>query len=297
LLTENGDGYFTVMLAAEHRHFTSRVREWLRPYVRPRRFHAFGIGMPKTGTHSLAGVFINYRAEHELAMEQFIQIIMARANGEISVAAARKRVRQLDRRLWLELNASWTNYLVLDLLIDEFPQAKFVLTIRDCYSWLDSMFNQLLGREHSEYRTQFHRWYAESLSPGTHESGDRVLAERGLWPLDLWLRGWHLHNSRMLDLVPSDRLFVVRTQDIRQEIPRMAEFMGVPPETLDAGRSHAYKADAKFKLLSELDADYLHERVQARCGDLMKKYFPEVRGLSDIPGYRPQDLAPSANAA
>jgi hypothetical protein len=25
----------------------------LRPHVRPRRFHAFGVALPKTGTHSL----------------------------------------------------------------------------------------------------------------------------------------------------------------------------------------------------------------------------------------------------
>jgi hypothetical protein len=49
-----------------------------------------------------------------------------------------------------------------------------------------------------------------------------------------------------MSIVPRDRLLVVRTQDIRDDISRLAQFMGVPAETLDAGRSHEFKAEAKF---------------------------------------------------
>lgn len=284
------------MFAIE-RDVLSLARDWLRPHVRPRRFHVFGVGMPKTGTQSLAGVFSRYRAWHEPAREHFMQIIMARVNGDLSDSATRDQIRRLDRRMWLEVNASWTNYMLLDLLLDEYPRAKFVLTIRDCYSWLDSIFNEVLGRSHTEYQMQFQRWYAETLSPGSHEDGDRVLAERGLWPLDMWLRAWNQHNDRILALVPSDRLLIIRTQDIQRDIPRLADFLGIPPDTLDAGRSHEHKAATKFGLLSELDENYLHARVEARCADLMKKFFPEIRTLSDVPGYRPKDTAPPANAS
>jgi len=33
---------------------------------------------------------------------------------------------------------------LLDFLLHEFPDARFLLTIRDCYSWLIPMFNQSL---------------------------------------------------------------------------------------------------------------------------------------------------------
>jgi hypothetical protein len=29
--------------------------------------------------------------------------------------------------------------------------------------------------------------------------------------------------------------------------------------------------------------------VQARCKDLMDRFFPEIKQLSDVRGYRPQD--------
>lgn len=275
----------------------SLLRDWLRPHVRPRRFHVFGVGLPKTGTHSLAAVLNRYRSWHEPRIESFMQVIMERTKGVLSDDAARARVRQLDRQLWLEVNASWVNYLLLDLLLEEYPRAKFVLTIRDCYSWLDSMFNQLLGREHSEFKTQFHRWLGESLEPGVHQEGDRALAKRDLWPLDFWLQSWTQHATRVCALVPSERLLVIRTQDIKRDIPRLAEFLGVAPDTLDATRSHEHTAAARFRVLSEIDPGYLQARVEANCGELMRRFFPEVRGLADVRGYRPQDAASLAEAS
>lgn len=275
---------------------TSRVKDWLRPHVRPRRFHAFGIGGPKTGTHSLAGVFSGYRAWHEPLIGHFMQLIMARATGALSDSAARDQLRRLDRRMWLELNASYINSFLCDLLLDEHPRAKFVLTIRDCYSWVDSVFNHLIGRAHGELQLQFHRWYLDSLSPGSHHHGEQVLEQQGIWPLDVWLRAWNLQNSRILNSIPSDRLLIVRTQDIRRDIPRLADFLCIPADTLDAGRSHEYTAKAKLGLLSQIEPDYLHTCVEERCGDLMKRFFPEIHGLSDVPGYRPQDAASPAGA-
>src|SRR5262245_45459608 len=66
------------------RSLVSRIKSRLRPLLLPRRFHAFGVGMPKTGTHSLAAVFERYRALHEPERIHFMQLIMARTNGEWS---------------------------------------------------------------------------------------------------------------------------------------------------------------------------------------------------------------------
>lgn len=275
-------------MIANQPELLSLARDWLRPHVRPRRFHAFGIGMPKTGTQSLAAIFSGYRAWHEPAREEFMQIIMARANGALTETTTRDAVRRLDRRMWLELNSSWINYMLLDILLEAYPRAKFVLTLRDCYSWADSIWNEILGRVHDEYQVQFQRWYGESLSPGTHVEGDRVLAEHGVWPLDMWLRAWHQHTRRVLATVPAERLLVIRIQDLHSELPRLAEFLGVPVETLDARRSHEHKAAAKFGLLAKIDPQYLHERVEARCGDLMRTFFPDIQSPAAVTGLAPK---------
>jgi hypothetical protein len=264
------------------------IRYWTFPLLRPRRFHAFGVGMPKSGTHSLEAIFKGYRTMHEPRKTRFMDIIMRHREGGLTDSRARDLVRRLDRSMWLELNSSWINYFLLEMLVEEYPQAKFVLTIRDCYSWLDSMFNQLLGRDHADYQVQFHHWFGESIKTGRHEDGDKILAEHGLWPLDTWLRYWSEHNSHVLNNVPTDRLLIVRTPEIRHDIPRMADFLGVQRDTLDASHSHEFKAAKKFGLLSQIDEEYLQGCVDKHCKDLMERFFPEIRQLSDVRGYQQQ---------
>ncbi len=265
------------------------IRYWTFPLLRPRRFHAFGVGMPKSGTHSLQAIFDGYRTWHEPRIVRFMEIVRRRSDGDLTDAQARDILRGLDRRMWLELNSSYINYFLLELLIDEFPQARFIFTIRDCYSWLDSIFNQFLGRVHGDYELQFQRWYGDSLTREAHKDGEKVLEEHGLIPLDGWLRFWNEHNSSVLNLVPSDRLLIVRTPDIRQDIPRMADFLSVPVDTLIASRSHEHKAAKKFGLLSRIDEQCLSEGVDKHCKDLMERFFPEIQQLSDVRGFRPQD--------
>ena len=57
-------------------------------------------------------------------------------------------------------------------------------------------------------------------------------------------------------------------------------------DSLDESRSHAYKADKKFGLLSKIDADYLKACVDEYCRDLMDAFFPEIQQLSDVRGYK-----------
>ena len=265
------------------------IRYWTFPLFRPRHFHAFGVGMPKSGTHSLNTIFGGYRARHEPKMVRFMEIVRRRSEGDLPDTQVRDILRGLDRRMSLEFNSSYINYFLLEILIDEYPEAKFVFTIRDCYSWLDSMFNQLLGRDHGDYETQFHHWYGNSLTKEAHRDGEKVLEEHGLWPLDTWFRYWNEHNAGVLNLVPSDRLLIVRTPEIHHDIPRIADFLGVPVDTLDASRSHEFKAAEKFGLLSKIDEECLRECVDKNCKDLMERFFPEVQQLSDVRGYREQD--------
>ena len=49
-----------------------------------------------------------------------------------------------DHALALEVDSSALNFDLLDLLLSEFPDARYLLTIRDCYSWCNSVFNHTL---------------------------------------------------------------------------------------------------------------------------------------------------------
>ncbi|MCP4691825.1 MAG: helix-turn-helix transcriptional regulator, partial [Desulfobacterales bacterium] len=49
-----------------------------------RRFHALGLGLPKTGTTSLAGIFGGYRSAHEFQQWETHQAVIAYKNGRAS---------------------------------------------------------------------------------------------------------------------------------------------------------------------------------------------------------------------
>lgn len=265
------------------------IKYWTFPVLRPRRFHAFGVGIAKSGTSSMHGILSRYRSAHEPERAKFMSLIVAATEGSISPDEARAKSRALHRRLWLEFNSSWLNYFMLDTLLDEYPNAKFIFTIRDCYSWLDSIINHLLGRKQKPYEMNFHKWYAGQLDVGQHKKGEQVLADLGLYPLERWLAAWATHNATVLARVPEERCLVVRTKDIRKDFVRIANFLSIPPETLNASQAHCYKAEKKFGVLAKLDPGFLQEMVEERCGALMERYFPEVRQLSDVDGYGPSD--------
>jgi hypothetical protein len=244
-----------------------------------RRFHAYCVGAPKSGTHSIAKIFGgSYRAAHEAAYEPVIGMILAAADGSAGRDRLVEFIRSRDRSLGLEMEASHLLFYFLDILLAEFEEARFILTIRDCYSWLDSQINNQLAYIEADHWKDFgeFKYRHEALR---HPREERVLAEFGLYTLDGYLSAWASHNRRVLDAVPPHRLLVVRTREISRDLQKIADFVGVPADSLSAGGTHSFKARRKFGLLSRLDEQYLEGKVNQHCRALMDAYFPEVKSF------------------
>lgn len=60
---------------------------------------------------------------------------------------------------------------------------------------------------------------------------------------------------------------------------KLAGFLGVPLNHLNTKGVHAFKASKKFDLLSNLNEQYLDEKVNKYCRALMDAYFPEVENF------------------
>src|SRR5690606_4852586 len=68
-----------------------------------RRFRAYTVGLPRTGTTSLYTLFAAYRAGNEFMERQTIQHCVRRRRGDITEAAFRDYLRQRDREGGLEM--------------------------------------------------------------------------------------------------------------------------------------------------------------------------------------------------
>jgi hypothetical protein len=248
----------------------------LRYLLRPRRFQGYCVGTGKSGTHSLAGLFQrHYWTAHEPDWLT-IEMILAMAKGSVSKPEIIDYVKRRDKRLWLEFESSNLGYFFIDYLVQLFPQAKFILTIRDCYSWLESLFNQQLTHSVPVKWLQL-RHLRFGSNQFKHAPEEKTLADRGLYPLEAYLAYWSTHNRKILTTVPPERLLVIRTDEITQDIPKIAQFFKIPIQRLDSSNAHLYKASQKVGLLSKIDQGFLKDKVNLYTKDLMDQYFPDPR--------------------
>ncbi|MBD3413422.1 MAG: hypothetical protein GF421_03200 [Candidatus Aminicenantes bacterium] len=259
-------------------HYLMLALSPVRNRLYPRRFHAFCLGVPRTGTASMAGLFQrHYRAEHEpediVTTEKIVDFI----NGELSKKKMSSFIRKRDRSLWLELESSHFSYFYLDILLQEFEQAKFILLLRDCYSWLNSYINHQLGRPlsiKSRFWNKLRDIYFDNHFP--YSAQEQVLDERGLYTIDGYLSRWKSYNEKVLSLVPSERLLVIRTHEIKEKFEDIKDFLGISSNNLDGSQSHLNTRTKGFDLLSKIDKGFLKEKFNDHCQDLMKDYFPRL---------------------
>ena len=239
------------------------------PFVRPRRFHAFGVGMAKSGTHSLSALFgRHHRSAHEPEEHLLIKLILGMANGSTSTADAERYLIVSDKRLKLEMNSSSLNYFVLPSLVELFGDARFIVTVRPPLQWLESMINQQLGLPCPVHWQRLR----DLRFGGTARFPEReyALERRGLYTLDGYLSYWARHNRDVLQQVPADRLLVVETNRLASSLERIAGFVGVPASTLDSNNAHTFKTKQRFDVLSELDRGYLEETAERICRNVVE---------------------------
>jgi hypothetical protein len=265
--------------------FYDILPSWCFP-ERQLRFKAYCVGMGKTGTTTMHAIFSKqYRSMHEPENRFLTYKILAFINGKIGKSEFAKYVKHRDRRLGLEMDSSYLNLYLLDILVSEFSEAKFILTIRDCYSWLDSVVNHRMANPTLVGRDWFRRHLAEmadiwyKTDKFQHANEEKTLAERGLYTLDGYFSYWREYNSRVLATVPKERLLVVKTTEINQNIQRIENFLGIPQGTLP-NQVRENVRSKKINILSQIDKDFLEAKANFYCKELMDKYFPEIKGFN-----------------
>jgi hypothetical protein len=248
---------------------------------RARRGRLYCVGIGKTGTHSIANMFSRtVRSGHEAQAVPLMESILAWRNGQINERQFVEWLHRRDREMALEVDSSTLNFEILDVLLREFPDARFVLTIRDCYSWCNSFVN--FGARHRD--TMNPLWYQMGrfrAHRAEHAPEEQVLKERGFMNLDCYLSYWATHNWDVIEKVPAERLLVVRTDQIQDRAFQIADFAGFPRRSVRLDRTHEYRNPEKEQILRQIDRDFLEARVEKHCRPLMARFFPEIKSLDD----------------
>lgn len=260
-----------------------RLKRFLFGPYRARRVRLYGVGMAKSGTHSLCAMFSkNVRAGHEVQALELIDKILDWHHGRISRTEMAAWIRARDRELALEVDSAGLNFWIHGILLHEFPDARFVLTIRDCYSWLNSYINHLLRFPEADSRWTKLRELRLGSKTCTYEPGEHLFQEKNLHSLDAHLSHWKRHNTEVLAKVPAERLLVVRTDQIGRRAFEIADFARLPRRSVQPQRTHEYQNPVKQEILRQIDRDFLEQKVEQHCRPLMTRFFPEIKSLDDV---------------
>lgn len=248
-----------------------------RAAPRERRFHAFAVGLPRSGTHSLAAMFgARFRTAHEPALVDTLAHTMSWNRGERTPARMGALLRWRDRRLNLELEAAHYLHHLAPLLVAEFPEARFVLTLRDPVSWIESELNQNIRSAGYPFwraleQQRYGRYGADFPAP------ERDLAAAGcLHPIGSYLCYWRDHIDTVVQAVPADRLLILRTDQIGERLTELTQFLGVDDGMVDQSQSRSgVGGDRSVELRRHLADEYLRDQVERHCLSVVREWFPE----------------------
>lgn len=247
-----------------------------------RRTRLYGIGIGKTGTNSIYKMFSrNVRAVHEPGVLELIEKFIEWQKGKITDAQMTQFVLERDREMGIEVDASSMNILILEILLREFPDARFVLTIRDCYSWVNSMFNHLLRIQQGHPQWDELAKFEAGDQKFLHAPQEEILKQNNLQSLDWYFSRWALHNQKALAVVPPERMLIVRTNEIGQRAHEIADFARLPRWTIRPERTHSFQNPLRKELIHKIDREFLESKVQQHCRPLMTQFFPEIKSLDD----------------
>ncbi len=232
-----------------------------------RRFHLIAVGLPKTGTTSLATLFQPFRWGHEFLFAETIERLIAWRTGRLDRGGLRRWLTLRAEAGALELDSASFNHYFLDILVELHPAARFVYTRRDAVSWADSLLNMALRqgaylRDHPwpEWQVTLGRLMAPSFDPGQFASPAHLYL--ALHPLAEELLGFHARETARIEAaLPPERSLVVPTERLSASLDTLAAFAGLPRSALTAAGSHANRGRSKIPLVAALpDLPQLLER-------------------------------------
>jgi hypothetical protein len=200
------------------------------------------------------------------------ELIRAKRAGRLTQAELDAALLGRDRRLRLEVDSNQLNQRLAADYARVFPQARFVLTIREPRSWLDSFYDHRLNDTPTgDWKRILDRQQAGLAYPPE----EAVLRELGLPPLAARLARWRRPFEEVVPVVPPDRLLVLRTDEIDRSLERLASFVEIDPATLDAGRSHRNRGTTRHRVLARLDPAHVERMIDKHCQPYLRQWFAD----------------------
>ena len=118
---------------------------FIYPLLRPRRFMMYCVG--PASRERCRSMECSLQTIAQRTKPRFATPLSCRRSSERTSeeSTASRELRRRDRRLRLEVDSFNQLSVFVQEFVDQFPQAKFLLTAREPRSWLRSIINQHLN--------------------------------------------------------------------------------------------------------------------------------------------------------
>jgi Sulfotransferase domain len=239
----------------------------------------FGVGLFRTGTTTICEMFAkSFRADHEFRIEDELDVLVKRFARENSDNELRAFVRDRDAENPLDLDSSGAHFGLIDILSSEFPEAKFILTLRNVYSWLNSCVGKLYGDFVGGWKSRVGE-LANRLECLPDYSF--VLNDRDGYKIciEQMMKTWTGVNRSIIHWVPPECLLIVNTETLSRSLDEIAAFCGIGGELLANCHSNPGLA---VNYLSCFDANRLEVLVGRHCSALMSEQYPAYTLVSHM---------------
>lgn len=64
-----------------------------------------------------------------------------------------------------------------------------------------------------------------------------------------------------------------------RDVKKIADFLGISVGNLNVSKSHSYKGRKKSEVLFKIDRQFLEDKIDLHCRELMDIYFPEIKSF------------------
>jgi hypothetical protein len=240
--------------------------------VLPRRFHCYCIGAAKTATTSISSMFEhNFDSQHEANIEDTNHNIINYLENKITQEQMLGYLKKRDQQLQLEMESTHSLIYVANELSSLFPQAKYIVTVREPMDWIRSRINFHFKKhppEWEEYRQYFWMDKTESYS-----EEEKILQENDLASLDAYLGQYAQHYALVEKNIPQDRKLTIRMDKISEKTREIADFLNVSAQKIIPEHSNSQPNKAAF--IDNLDQQFVIQRIWHHCQGLIEEFFPE----------------------
>lgn len=233
----------------------------------------YGVGAAKTGTKSLSAMFLSparvaHEAEYAALLARLPQAMGRVGDGE----GLREFVRQRREKLRLDVDVGHPLVWYARWIAMEFPDAKFIATVRALHPWVNSVVDHNRNRGEPQPHWNYRNVYYGPWEQQHYRTGGRSVVA--------YLRYWNQHYAHLLEAVPPDRILFVPTDALSERLDQIAMFVGV--KRLKMRAAYLNYAPHKHRAV-RLDRAFL-SAVYRECTSTINalQQRPELRGWGVI---------------